>query len=341
MTEPEPPADEGEPGGAGAPPLLEGLSLAKYFPQRARSFGPAALVRAVEEASLAIAPGETVGLLGESGAGKSVLARLLLRLVEPSFGRLSFEGRDITLLPERDLRPLRRRMQLLFQDARAALDERLTVEQIVAEPLRIHDLVERGGREGERVAALLRRVGLSPALAPWRPPELGEAEIRRVSIARALALEPRLLVCDDPLARLSPSEQPGVLELLESEKAARAHAMLLISRDPRLVLGASQRVLVMYAGRIVEAAASEALRNDARHPYTRALLHALPEPDPGRRRLRLLLDEPPAPRQQAFAGCAFQPRCPRARAICDTDAPPFAPLPDERRHEVACWYPHE
>jgi oligopeptide/dipeptide ABC transporter ATP-binding protein len=336
------PGTASEPSPASEADVVQGLSLGKYFHQHPRWFGRASLVRAVHEATIGIARGETVGLVGESGSGKTTLGRLLLRLLEPSFGQVHFEGRDITFLVERDLRPLRRRMQLLFQDAPASLDNRLSVEDIVAEPLRIHRLCSGRGEERERVAALLGQVGLPASILERRPAQLSSGQCQRVSLARALALEPAFLVCDEPVASLDASEQIGVIELLGSLQVARSIAYLFISHDLRLVLSASRRVYVMYAGRIVEAASSASLRSDAHHPYTRALLHAVPEPDPTRRRLRLVLDgEPPSP-FQPLVGCAFHPRCPRARSgVCDTDAPPLAPIGDSDAHDVACWYPYE
>lgn len=320
--------------------VVQGVSLGKYFHQRARSFGPSVLVRAVHEASIGVARGETVGLVGESGSGKTTLGRLLLRLLEPSFGKVLFDGRDITHLIERDLRPLRRHMQLLFQDAPASLDGRMSIEQIVAEPLGIHGVDP--GRSGERVLGLLERVGLPAALRSRRPAQLSSGQCQRVSLARALALEPTFLVCDEPVAALDVDEQLQILDLLAEIGAARSLAYLFISHDLRLVLGASQRVYVMYAGRIVECASSAELRQGARHPYTRALLSAVPEPDPRRRRLRLVLEgEPPSP-FQPLLGCTFHPRCPRARAgVCDTDAPPLLPVSLDGAHDVACWYPYE
>lgn len=320
--------------------VVHGVSLGKYFQQRARAFGPIVLVRAVHEASIGIARGETVGLVGESGSGKTTLGRLLLRLLEPSFGKVIFDGRDITHLIERDLRPLRRQMQLLFQDAPASLDGRMTIDQIVAEPLGIHGVDAR--TRGERVVALLERVGLPTALRSRRPAQLSSGQCQRVSLARALALDPAFIVCDEPVAALDVDEQLGVLDLLAEIGVARSLAYLFISHDLRLVLGASQRVYVMYAGRIVECASSAELRQGARHPYTRALLHAVPEPEPRRRRLRLVLEgEPPSP-FQPLSGCTFHPRCPRARAgVCDTDAPPLAPVTLDSAHDVACWFPYE
>lgn len=324
----------------GAQDLIEGVSLAKYFHQRAGALRRSVLVRAVHEATIGVAAGETVGLVGESGSGKSTLGKLLLRLLEPSFGSVWFEGREITFFTERELRPLRRRMQPLFQDATAALDGRLRVDQIVAEPLRIHG--SRGRELDDRLRAAFARVGLPMALAQRRPAELSSGERQRVSLARALALEPRVLVCDEPVASLDPSEQLAMMEQLLELSRSLGLAHLFISHDLRLVLGSSERVYVMYAGRIVEAASSDALRHGARHPYTRALLHALPSLDPRRRRLRVVVEgEPPSP-FRPIEGCAFHPRCPRARSgICNTDAPPLAPIGDAGWHEVACWYPYD
>jgi oligopeptide/dipeptide ABC transporter ATP-binding protein len=323
------------------PELVHGISLAKYFHQRPRWFRRAVLVRAVHEAFVSIGRGETVGLVGESGSGKTTLGRLLLRLIEPSFGKVMFDGRDITHFVERDLRPLRRRMQLLFQDAPASLDGRMTVEEIVAEPGRIHGLVRTPADHGEFIRGLLARVGLPSSFVGRRPAQLSSGQCQRVAIARALALDPQFLVCDEPVASLDVGEQLGILELLASLQASRGLAYLLISHDLRLVLGASQRVYVMYAGRIVECASSATLKQAARHPYTRALLHAVPQPKPGRRRLHLVVEgEPPSP-FQPLTGCAFHPRCPRARpGVCDQDAPPLNPMPGEEWHDVACWYPH-
>lgn len=322
--------------------LLRGIQLSKFFALPGRALKKAQIVRAVQDASIEIGPAETVGLVGESGSGKTTLGRLLLRLAEPTLGQVWFEGREITHYHERDLRPLRKSLQVLFQDAAASLDERWSVAEIVAEPLGIHGLLRDPAARSERVAELLRTVGLAPELQSRHPHELSSGQCQRVSIARALALDPRFIVCDEPIAALDASDQMRVVELLRSLQETRRHSYLFISHDLRMVLHLSQRVLVMYAGRVVESARALDLRQEARHPYTRALLNAVPEVDPQRRRLRVILEgEPPSP-FQSISGCPFHPRCPRAHADpCEREVPPLVPTRPGAPHEVACWFPHE
>lgn len=338
MSAPEDPVDTPR---AAPEELLRGIQLSKFFALPGGTLKQTRIVRAVQDASIEIAPAETVGLVGESGSGKTTLGRLLLRLIEPSYGQVWFEGREITHYHERDLRPLRKSLQVLFQDAAAALDERWTVEQIVAEPLAIHGLAPTPTQRRERVMELLRTVGLPLELHGRRPHELSSGQCQRVSIARALALGPRFIVCDEPIAALDASDQRRVVELLRSLQAAHRHSYLFISHDLRMVLHVSQRVLVMYAGRVVESADAADLRGDARHPYTRALLNAVPEVDPRRRRLRVLLEgEPPSP-FQPIAGCPFHPRCPSAQPDpCQREVPVLVPTEPDGTHEVACWFPH-
>ena len=319
--------------------LARGLQLSKFFAVPRGAFGRRRLVRAVEHASIHIDGGETVGLVGESGSGKTTLGRLLLRLIEPNFGRVWFEGQEITHHHERDLRVLRRNMQMLFQDASASLDDRWSIFEIVAEPLRIH-----GSRDlrphSERIHALLDLVDLAPEIAGRRPTELSSGECQRVCIARALALDPRFLVCDEPFGALDIGEQLGIIDLLRTLRETRAHSFLFISHDLPLVARSCQRVYVMYAGRIVESGSAEAIRTGARHPYTRALLNAVPELEPKRRRLRVVLDgEPPSP-FEPIAGCTFHPRCPRAKpGLCENELPALTLAPEGQDHEFACWHP--
>ena len=330
-----------EPVEAAPTPLVRALQLSKFFSLRQGAFGKKRLVRAVQDASIQIAAGEIVGLVGETGSGKTTLGRLLLRLIEPSFGRIVFDGRDITHYHERDLRPLRRNMQMLFQDAPASLDSHLDVASIIAEPLRIHRQSAGADDERRQVRELLSSVGLPLALLSRRPPELSSGQCQRVSIARALALKPRFIVCDEPITALDAAEQAGIADLLRSLQAALGQSLLFISHDLKFVLRSSRRVYVMYAGRIVESADTDWLLEKARHPYTRALLNAIPEEDPKRRRLRVLLEgEPPSP-FQPIEGCPFHPRCPRMRpGLCEREAPPLVPVESEAQHDVACWHPH-
>lgn len=325
--------------------LVRGIQLSKFFTAQRGVLQKPLLVRAVQQASIHVCVSETVGLVGESGSGKTTLGRLLSRLTDPSFGRVFFEGIDITHHHDRDLRSLRPKLQLLFQDACASLDDRMRVADIIAEPLRIHRATRGVEHERRRVQALLARVELPQDVLTRRPPELSSGQCQRVSIARALALAPRFIVCDEPMAALDVSEQQRMIGLLASLQAADGHSYLVISHDLPLVLHMSQRVYVMYAGRIVESGASETLRRRARHPYTRALMNAVPELEPKRRRLRVLLEgEPPSP-FQPLQGCAFHPRCPQARAgSCDREPPVLTRIEGDGRdgvapHEVACWYP--
>jgi oligopeptide/dipeptide ABC transporter ATP-binding protein len=318
---------------------VRGAQLSKFFALRRRGGQRLELIRAVQDASLGVSAGETLGLVGESGSGKTTLGRLLLRLVEPTYGRVIFDGTDITHQNERDLRSLRRRMQIIFQDAPASLNGQLPVSSIVAEPLRIHGIARHPSAERERVAGLLESVGLSPDVMGRYPPQLSSGECQRVGIARALALDPDFIVCDDPLDALDPSEQAQIADLLASLQETRRHAYLFISHDVRMVMHLSHQVAVMYAGRIVEAGPALALARTSAHPYTRALLSAVPVIRAGRRRLRVVLEgDPPSP-LHPVDGCAFQPRCPHALpGLCEREPPPLAPLAAGSSHEVACWH---
>jgi oligopeptide/dipeptide ABC transporter ATP-binding protein len=300
-------------------------------------------VRAVDGVSFEIAAGETLGLVGESGCGKSTLGRALLRLQEPTAGRVRIDGVEVTALAERPLREFRRRAQIIFQDPYASLNPRMTVGETLAEPLEIHKL--HGDRDGRarRVRELLERVGLRAEMADRLPHEFSGGQRQRVGIARALAVEPRFIVADEPLSALDVSIQAQIVNLLGALKSEQKLTFLFISHDLRVVEHFCDRVAVMYLGRIVELAPAAELYAQPLHPYTRALLSAVPVLDPEKRRARILLDgDPPSPADPP-PGCPFHPRCPlyakKSRPeICRTQPPP---LDQKSAHPAACHFAGE
>jgi oligopeptide transport system ATP-binding protein len=316
--------------------------VGKYFPVRSGFFSRSQrLLRAVDGVSIRVRRGETVGLVGESGCGKSTLGRLILRLVEPTFGRVIYDGRDIVPLPPRDLRPLRRKMQIIFQDPYSSLNPRMTVKDIVGEALQIHNLAANKKDEEERVAALLRKVGLRADVMTRYPHEFSGGQRQRIGIARALAVEPEFIVCDEPISALDVSIQAQIVNLLMDLQDELGVAFLFISHDLRVVRHVSHRVSVMYLGRIVEQGTTEQVYAAPLHPYTRALLGAVPTPDPEKKRLRIVLEGDAPSAIDPPPGCPFHPRCPRrVPGTCDKEVPVLAEVTPGTNHKTACWNPH-
>jgi oligopeptide transport system ATP-binding protein len=325
--------------------LLATDRLAKYFPVEGgvgRWFGKESkLVRAVDGVSLRVRRGETLGLVGESGCGKSTLGRLILRLIEPTYGRILYDGQDILPLSQSELRPLRRKMQIIFQDPYSSLNPRMTVRQIVGEAIQIHKLAATRKDEEARVAHLLEQVGLRPEAMGRYPHEFSGGQRQRIGIARALAVEPEFIVCDEPISALDVSIQGQIVNLLMDLQDQLGLSYLFISHDLQIVRHVSHRVAVMYLGRIVEQGPADDLYEQPFHPYTRALLGAAPSLDPTHKRLRILLEGDIPSAIEPPSGCAFHPRCPRVeKGKCDVDTPALAELEKGTSHRVACWHPH-
>ena len=314
--------------------LAEGNHLSKTFPVKGQ--GKGAALHAVSGVDLAVYEGETLALVGESGCGKSTLGRLLLGLLLPTQGQVFFDGQDLAALPPARLRALRRQMQLVFQDTAAALNPRWTVGQSLAEPLRIHNLCPRG-EYAARGAALLTQVGLAPDLLDRYPHQLSGGQRQRVGLARALALSPRLVVCDEPVSALDVSVQAQMLNLLADLQAAQGLTYVLISHDLGVVRHSADRVCVMFLGRVCEVGPTQALFSAPRHPYTKFLLDSVPRPDPTRRGESgpPLAGEIPSPVHPP-SGCRFRTRCPYAQDICAQTVPPLTGAGD---HQAACHFP--
>jgi oligopeptide transport system ATP-binding protein len=317
-------------------PIVRAESLRKSFrgPSRGLGRGHAELY-AVDGVSLEVMPGETLGLVGESGCGKSTLGRLLLRLYEPTSGRVYFEGKDITGLSQSALRPFRSKMQIIFQDPYSSLNPRMTVQAALSEALRVHGLVSSASEEQQRIAALLERVGLRPEHGRRYPHEFSGGQRQRIGIARALAVSPSFIVADEPVSALDVSIQAQIVNLLSDLQDELGLSYLFIAHDLHVVEHVSRRVAVMYLGRVVELAPSDQIYHDPRHPYSQALLSAAPEPDPTARKRRVLLEgDVPSPLDPP-SGCAFHPRCPISeKGLCDREVPALRALGPG--HDVAC-----
>ncbi|MEC4679314.1 MAG: dipeptide ABC transporter ATP-binding protein [Nitrospirota bacterium] len=318
-------------------PLLQVTGLKKYFPVRSGLFSRvSAWVKAVDDITLHVNHGETLGLVGESGCGKTTVGRSILRLMEPTAGEIRFEGEDVLALKPRELRQARRRMQIIFQDPYSSLNPRMTIGSIVSEPLRIHKIAK-GQELQDRVNELFMKVGLRPEHQSRYPHEFSGGQRQRVGIARALALNPKFIVCDEAVSALDVSIQAQILNLLRDLQEEFHLSYLFITHDLNVVQYLADRIAVMYLGKLAEVAPAEDLFATPKHPYTQALLSANPVPDPTVVSQRMILSgDVPSPLTPP-SGCRFHPRCPEVMDVCKTTDPPLITIGSpERDHQVWC-----
>jgi oligopeptide/dipeptide ABC transporter ATP-binding protein len=325
--------------------LVSIRDVKKYFPVQSSSLfkGTREFVHAVDGVNLEVRRGETLGVVGETGCGKSTLARCIARLHDVTSGQIHFEGQDITKLGTRRMRPLRRQIQMIFQDPYGSLNPRRRVGSIIGDPFAIHGLAD-GAERKRRVQEVMELVGLKPEHFNRFPAEFSGGQRQRIGVARALALKPKLIICDEPVSALDVSIQAQIINLLADLQSEFGLTYIFIAHDLSVVRHVSNRVAVMYLGKVTELAPVAQLYGAARHPYSNALLSAVPIPDPAeatRRQRIILVGDVPSPIDPP-SGCRFHPRCPKARPNCTTDDPELVPrLGDGANHVTACHYPVE
>ena len=316
--------------------LLDVRNLTVHFPVKQGLWRRHEFVRAVDGVSFTLNPGETIGLVGESGCGKTTLGRAVIRLIEPTSGQVLLHDQDITLLKSTALRSCRRKFQMIFQDPIGSLDPRMTVENCIGKALDIHRLTPMATVRRQRVEELLQQVGLEAAHARRYPHEFSGGQRQRIGIARALAVEPEMIVCDEPVSALDVSVQAQIINLLQDLQRARGIAYLFVAHDLAVVRHISRRIFVMYLGQIVESGEAGTLCSTPRHPYTQALLSAVPVVDPSSKRKRIILSgDPPSPIHPP-KGCPFHPRCPVVQPRCKAEVPPLRTVAPE--HSAACHF---